>query len=97
MEDNCYKIVRIVYKNIFSNSIPFDKFADDLGYCPDFLMKILKGEIPVSEKELESICNYLQIERKELIEDDEFKKLKGPLNESLNLLMDSIEEHNKKP
>ena len=90
-----YKILRIVYRYIFKNSISFNNFAEDLGYSPDFMMEMIKGNVPISKKELDSICSYLEIEEMDLIEDDEFKKLKDPVSDALNLFIDSLEEYKK--
>ena len=45
MQNNCYKILRIVYANLFLKSIKFANFADDLGYEETFLINISPKKI----------------------------------------------------
>lgn len=91
-DENYYNIVRIIYFLIFTKSITFSEISEKTGYSEEFFTEIIKGQIPISKKELKDICNALNISEEDLISDDEFRKINKAPYDVFNMFFNTLEK-----
>lgn len=93
MEKNTYKIKRLFYYQLFQKHYDFNTISEEIGYEPNFLKKIINGEISASKNEIKNILNFIELSENDLIEDDEFKNQnETKLKSAFNLFLDNYEK-----